>query len=117
MQDIIQHILVLARAGRVYVSPTGSRGASAGFFILLSADIAAMAPGTHAGAASPLMAVGGYPINVDETLKKKIMNDATAFLRSYCRKARPQRGARGNGGDRRQGVHRRRSAATASSSI
>ena len=45
----------------VYVSPAGSRGASAGFFILLSADIAAMAPGTHTGAASPLLAIGGVP--------------------------------------------------------
>src|SRR5579872_1280026 len=86
MQDIIQHILSSPVPVAVYVSPTGSRGASAGFFILLSADIAAMAPGTHTGAASPLLAVGGYPINVDDTLKKKILNDATAFLRSYSAK-------------------------------
>ena len=86
MQDIIQHILSSPVPVVVYVSPTGSRGASAGFFILLSADIAAMAPGTHAGAASPLLAVGGYPITVDPTLEKKIMNDATAFLRSYAEK-------------------------------
>src|SRR5579862_3849376 len=83
MQDIIQHILDSPVPVVVYVSPTGSRGASAGFFILLSADIAAMAPGTHAGAASPLLAIGGFPITVDPTLEKKIMNDATAFLRSY----------------------------------
>jgi membrane-bound serine protease (ClpP class) len=86
MQDIIQHILSSPVPVAVYVSPTGSRGASAGFYILLSADIAAMAPGTHAGAASPLLAVGGYPITVDPTLEKKIMNDATAFLRSYSEK-------------------------------
>jgi membrane-bound serine protease (ClpP class) len=86
MQDIIQRILSSPVPVAVYVSPTGSRGASAGFFILLSADIAAMAPGTHAGAASPLLAVGGYPITVDPTLEKKIMNDATAFLRSYSEK-------------------------------
>jgi membrane-bound serine protease (ClpP class) len=42
-----------------------------------------MAPGTHTGAASPLLAIGGFPLQVDETLKKKILNDATAFLRSY----------------------------------
>jgi membrane-bound serine protease (ClpP class) len=70
----------------VFVSPTGARGASAGFFILLSADVAAMAPGTHAGAASPLLEIGGVPLNVDDTLKKKILNDATAFLRSYSGK-------------------------------
>jgi membrane-bound serine protease (ClpP class) len=84
MEDIIQHILASPVPVVVYVSPAGARGASAGFFILLSADVAAMAPGTHAGAASPLIAVGGVPLNVDETLKKKILNDATAFLRSYA---------------------------------
>jgi membrane-bound serine protease (ClpP class) len=86
MEDIIQHILSSAVPVVVYVSPAGARGASAGFFILLSADVAAMAPGTHAGAASPLAAIGGVPLNVDETLKKKILNDATAFLRSYAAK-------------------------------
>src|SRR5579862_3176823 len=86
MQDIIQHILSSPVPVCVYVSPTGARGASAGFFILMSADIAAMAPGTHAGAASPVMAVGGYPVTIDPTMEKKIMNDATAFLRSYTDK-------------------------------
>jgi membrane-bound serine protease (ClpP class) len=86
MEDIIHHILESPVPVVVYVSPAGSRGASAGFFILLSADIAAMAPGTHTGAASPLLAVGGVPVQVDETLKKKILNDATAFLRSYASK-------------------------------
>ena len=86
MEDIIQHILSSSVPVVVYVSPAGARGASAGFFILLSADVAAMAPGTHAGAASPLIAIGGVPLNVDETLKKKILNDATAFLRSYAAK-------------------------------
>jgi len=86
MQDIIQHILSSPVPVCVYVSPTGARGASAGFFILMSADIAAMAPGTHAGAASPVMAVGSYPVTIDPTMEKKIMNDATAFLRSYTDK-------------------------------
>jgi len=65
------------------VSPTGARGASAGFYILLSADIAAMAPATHTGAATPVLSIGGYQIQVDETMHKKIVNDALAFLRSY----------------------------------
>jgi membrane-bound serine protease (ClpP class) len=86
MKDIIQHILNSAVPVAVYVSPTGSRGASAGFFILLSADIAAMAPATHTGAASPIIGVGGYPVTIDETLRRKIMNDAQAFLRSYTEK-------------------------------
>jgi membrane-bound serine protease (ClpP class) len=86
MKDIIQHILGSPVPVAVYVGPTGARGASAGFFILLSADVAAMAPGTRAGAASPIIAIGGFTIGVDETLRKKIMNDAMAFLRSYSEK-------------------------------
>ncbi len=86
MEDIIHHILESPVPVAIFISPVGSRGASAGFFILLSADIAAMAPGTHTGAASPLLAIGGVPLQVDETLKKKILNDATAFLRSYTAK-------------------------------
>lgn len=86
MKDIIQHILNSTVPVAVFVSPTGSRGASAGFFILLSADIAAMAPATHTGAASPIIGVGGYPVTIDETLRRKIMNDAQAFLRSYTEK-------------------------------
>ena len=86
MKDIIQHILGSPVPVAVYVGPTGARGASAGFFILLSADVAAMAPGTRTGAASPIIAIGGFTIGVDETLRKKIMNDAMAFLRSYTEK-------------------------------
>ena len=86
MEDIVQHILDSPVPVAIYISPAGSRGASAGFFILESADVAAMTPGTHTGAASPLLAIGGVPLQVDDTLKKKILNDATAFLRSYTAK-------------------------------
>jgi len=86
MREIIQHIFDSPAPVAVYVGPPGSRAASAGFFILLAADVAAMAPGTHTGAASPLLAIGGMPLNVDETLRKKIVNDATAYLRSYAAK-------------------------------
>jgi membrane-bound serine protease (ClpP class) len=86
MEDIIHHILESPVPVAIYISPAGSRGGSAGFFILLSADVAAMAPGTHTGAASPLLAIGGVPLQADDTLKKKILNDATAFLRSYAAK-------------------------------
>lgn len=89
MREIIQHIIASRAPVVVYVSPAGARAASAGFFILLAADVAAMAPGTHTGAASPLLAVGGYPVSIDETMEKKILNDATAYLRSYAgRRAR-----------------------------
>jgi membrane-bound serine protease (ClpP class) len=86
MKDIIQHILNSPVPVAVYVSPTGARGASAGFFILLSADIAAMAPATHTGAASPVVAIGGFQLQIDETMRRKILNDAMAFLRSYTEK-------------------------------
>jgi membrane-bound serine protease (ClpP class) len=86
MKDIIQHILTSPVPVAVYVSPTGARGASAGFFILLSADIAAMAPATHTGAASPVVAIGGFQLQIDETMRRKILNDAMAFLRSYTEK-------------------------------
>jgi membrane-bound serine protease (ClpP class) len=84
MRSIIQAILASPVPVAVYVEPDGARAASAGFFILLSADVAAMAPGTEMGAASPLLEVGGYPVQVDPTLRKKILEDALAFLRSYA---------------------------------
>jgi membrane-bound serine protease (ClpP class) len=86
MKDIIQHVLSSPVPVAVYVGPMGARGASAGFFILMSADVAAMAPGTRTGAASPVIAIGGFTIGVDEVLRRKIMNDAMAFLRSYSEK-------------------------------
>lgn len=85
-QKIVQHILDSPVPVAVYVAPKGARGASAGFFILLSADVAAMAPATRTGAASPILAVGGFTIGIDETLRRKIMNDAQAFLRSFTEK-------------------------------
>jgi len=63
----------------IYVAPAGARAGSAGFFLLEAADIAAMAPGTNAGAAHVVFE-GGKP---DETLSQKMENDAEAFLRSY----------------------------------
>lgn len=63
----------------VYVAPSGSRAASAGFFILESADLAAMAPGTNTGASHPIL----EGQKMDPILKVKIENDAAAFLRSY----------------------------------
>ena len=67
----------------VYVAPAGARAGSAGFFLLESADVAAMAPGTNAGAAHPVIEFGDKP---DETMSQKIENDAEAFLRSYVTK-------------------------------
>lgn len=86
MRSIIQAILQSPVPVVNYVYPTGSRAASAGFFILLSADVDAMSPGTDTGAASPIMEIGGQTVNIDETLRKKILNEATAYLRSYVSK-------------------------------
>lgn len=86
MTDIIHHILDSPVPVVVYVSPDGARGASAGFLILLSADIAAMAPGTRTGAATPILMPGWISMPMDEVLRRKINNDATAFLRSFSEK-------------------------------
>jgi membrane-bound serine protease (ClpP class) len=83
MRSIIHAILTSQTPVVTYVAPTGSRAASAGFFILLSADVAAMSPGTETGAASPVFIFGGQTVQVDETMHKKVVNDATAYLRSY----------------------------------
>lgn len=84
MREIIGAILHSSVPVVTYVTPSGSRAASAGFFILLSADVAAMSPGTDTGAASPLLEFAGSPVKVDDTLERKIMNEATAYLRSYA---------------------------------
>ena len=63
----------------IFIEPSGSRAGSAGFYLLEAADIAAMAPGTNAGAAHPVV----EGTTMDPVLKEKIENDAAAFLRSY----------------------------------
>jgi len=86
MTDIIHHILDSPVPIAVFIAPDGARGASAGFFILLSADVAAMAPGTHTGASTPILMPGMFNMPVDEVLRRKLNNDATAFLRSFTEK-------------------------------
>jgi membrane-bound serine protease (ClpP class) len=63
----------------VYVAPSGSRAGSAGFFLLEAADVAAMAPGSNAGAAHPVVEGGA---KLDDIMKQKLENDTAAFLRS-----------------------------------
>ena len=79
MREMVADILASPAPVIVYVDPSGARAGSAGFFIMESADLAAMAPGTEAGAAHPVIEVG----SVSDTMKEKILNDALAFLRSY----------------------------------
>jgi len=83
MRQIIEKIISSPVPVVVYVAPSGSRAASAGFFILLSADVAAMAPGTNTGAAHPVL-LGGGPM--DEVMKEKVTSDAAAYLRSIASK-------------------------------
>jgi membrane-bound serine protease (ClpP class) len=65
----------------VFVGPSGSRAASAGFLLTIAADVAAMAPGTHIGAAHP---VSGDGQKMDETLAKKAASDTAAYVRSLA---------------------------------
>ena len=64
-----------------YVSPSGASAASAGFFLLLAGDVAAMAPGTNTGAAHP---VAGEGQELPKTLNEKAEQDARAFIRSLA---------------------------------
>ncbi|MCU1333033.1 MAG: Nodulation efficiency protein NfeD [Candidatus Angelobacter sp.] len=80
--DIVHEILASPVPVIVYVSPAGNRAASAGFYILEAADIAAMAPGTNTGAAHPVI----QGATMDPVLKDKLENDAAAHLRSYSGK-------------------------------
>ncbi len=81
-RSIVEKIMTSRVPVIVYVAPAGSRAASAGFFILESADIAAMAPGTNTGAAHPVL----LGETMDEVMKAKMENDAAAFMRTIAAK-------------------------------
>jgi membrane-bound serine protease (ClpP class) len=83
MRKMIEKIVASKVPVIVYVSPGGSRAASAGFFLLVSADVAAMAPGTNTGAAHPVV-IGQE--KVDEIMNAKMTNDSAAFMRSIVAK-------------------------------
>jgi membrane-bound serine protease (ClpP class) len=80
-REIIEKIVDSPIPVIVYVTPSGSRAASAGFFILESADVAAMAPGTNTGAAHPVT-LGGA--KMDDVMKQKVENDLAALMRSVA---------------------------------
>lgn len=83
MRAIIQAILDSKIPVITYVAPSGSSAASAGLFILLAGDAAAMAPGTTTGAAHPVMIFGA---DIGKTMETKIENDAAAYIRSIADK-------------------------------
>jgi membrane-bound serine protease (ClpP class) len=82
--NIVEKILSSSVPVIVYVAPSGARSASAGFYILEAADIAAMAPGTNTGSAHPVSMFG----NIQGDMRAKVENDFAAWIRSYV----PKRG-------------------------
>ena len=80
MRKIVEKIIKSPVPVIVWVGPSGSRAASAGFFILESADIAAMAPGTNTGAAHPVL----LGEKLDDIMKMKMQEDAAALIRSLA---------------------------------
>jgi len=85
MRDIVKAMLSSDVPIVVYVAPSGSRAASAGVFITYAAHIAAMAPGTNIGSAHPV-AMGGE--KMDETMMKKVENDAVAYIKGIATKGK-----------------------------
>jgi membrane-bound serine protease (ClpP class) len=83
-QSIIARMLAARTPIAVFVAPGGARAASAGFLIVLAADVAAMAPGTHMGAAHPVTLGGDAAAKPDETMSKKIASDLAAWARSLA---------------------------------
>jgi membrane-bound serine protease (ClpP class) len=82
MRSIIKAMLNSGAPVAAYVSPKGGRAASAGFFILLAADVAAMAPGTNTGAAHPVSITGS---DIEKTMKEKITNDAVSYIKALAK--------------------------------
>jgi membrane-bound serine protease (ClpP class) len=80
-RDIVSRLITSRAPVVVFVAPSGARAASAGFVLTVAADIAAMAPGTHIGAAHP---VSGSGEAMDETTSKKAASDAAAYVRSLA---------------------------------
>jgi len=84
MRDIIQDIVSSKVPVVLYVSPSGSRAASAGVFITMAAHVAVMAPNTAIGAAHPVAIGGDGEQEISEAMEEKILNDAAAYIRSIA---------------------------------
>jgi len=82
-RDIVEKLLASPVPVIIYVTPSGSRAGSAGMFILEAGDVAAMTPGTNAGAAHP---VGASGEKLNDVMNLKVENDAAALMRSVVLK-------------------------------
>lgn len=82
MQQIVMKMMAADVPTVVYVAPSGARAASAGVFIALAANITAMAPATHIGAAHPVTMEG----KMDKTMETKVVNDLAAMARGIAEK-------------------------------
>jgi membrane-bound serine protease (ClpP class) len=80
MRKIVEKVIKSPVPVLIWVGPSGSRAASAGFFILEAADIASMAPGTNTGAAHPVL----FGEKLDDVMKMKMQEDAAALIRSLA---------------------------------
>ena len=80
-RQIITHMLAARTPVAIFIGPSGTRAASAGFLLTIAADVAAMAPGTHIGAAHP---VAGGGEKMDETMAKKVTEDLAAYARTLA---------------------------------
>jgi membrane-bound serine protease (ClpP class) len=80
-RDIVSRMIAAKTPVVIYVAPPGARAASAGFILTIAADVAAMAPGTHIGAAHP---VSGGGSEMNETMSKKAAEDVAAYARTIA---------------------------------
>jgi membrane-bound serine protease (ClpP class) len=80
-RTIVSHMMTARTPVAIFVGPSGARAASAGFILTIAADVAAMAPGTHIGAAHP---VEGGGEKMDETMAKKATEDTAAYARTLA---------------------------------
>ncbi len=79
-REVVEKLIASPAPVVTWVAPSGARAASAGFFVLLAGDVSAMAPGTHTGAASPVM----LGRELDPIMRRKVESDAGAWLRSIA---------------------------------
>ena len=80
-REIVSHMIAAKTPIAVFVGPAGARAASAGFILTIAADVDAMAPGTHIGAAHPVQGGGE---RVDEIMAKKAAQDVAAYARTIA---------------------------------